>query len=294
MRTRVASDRRVAPPPRRTRGLHATRSIPPDAAHRHRRRRRASRSGLGGYAFHYAKGSSYLGNDPATCANCHVMAGHLDGWQAAPHHRVATCNDCHTPAGPVSKYVVKAAERLPPLDGLHPRRLPRRTSARAPRAVEVVEAQLPPLPRRPRRRHRPRRRRLLHPLPRLRRPPSLTDPPPHRQEGARHVRREPQPQKKRGLLVALVAGVFALVAVGAAALLVEHRRAEAGGEAPVREGRRGDRGRRRPGEVGQELAAGVRRLQAHRRADRAPSTAARPGASEGTAGRRRRRSAIRG
>lgn len=64
--------------------------------------------GLGAYAFDYAKGTSYLGNDPATCANCHVMEGHYAGWQAAPHKRVATCNDCHTPAGPVSKYVVKA------------------------------------------------------------------------------------------------------------------------------------------------------------------------------------------
>ena len=64
--------------------------------------------GTGGYAFYYAKGSSYLGNDPATCANCHVMAGHYAGWQAAPHHHVATCNDCHTPAGPISKYTVKA------------------------------------------------------------------------------------------------------------------------------------------------------------------------------------------
>ena len=69
--------------------------------------------GVGAYAFHYAKGSSYLGNDPATCANCHVMQGHFDGWQAAPHHQIATCNDCHTPAGPVSKYVVKA------LNGYH-------------------------------------------------------------------------------------------------------------------------------------------------------------------------------
>ncbi len=69
--------------------------------------------GVGSYAFHYAEGSSYLGNDPATCANCHVMAGHYAGWQAAPHHRAATCNDCHTPAGPISKYVVKA------LNGYH-------------------------------------------------------------------------------------------------------------------------------------------------------------------------------
>jgi cytochrome c nitrite reductase small subunit len=69
--------------------------------------------GVGAYAFHYAKGSSYLGDDPATCANCHVMAGHYAGWQAAPHHQAATCNDCHTPAGPISRYVVKA------LNGYH-------------------------------------------------------------------------------------------------------------------------------------------------------------------------------
>ncbi len=64
--------------------------------------------GVGGYAFEYAKGSSYLGNDPATCANCHVMQSYYAGWQTGPHHLAATCNDCHTPAGPVSKYVVKA------------------------------------------------------------------------------------------------------------------------------------------------------------------------------------------
>jgi cytochrome c nitrite reductase small subunit len=64
--------------------------------------------GVGAYAFHYAKGSSYLGNDPATCANCHVMQAHFDGWQAAPHHLIATCNDCHTPASFLSKYLVKA------------------------------------------------------------------------------------------------------------------------------------------------------------------------------------------
>lgn len=70
-------------------------------------------AGIGGYAFWYAKGYSYVGNDPATCANCHVMQGHYTGWQAAPHHRVATCNDCHTPADPIGKYYVKA------LNGYH-------------------------------------------------------------------------------------------------------------------------------------------------------------------------------
>jgi cytochrome c nitrite reductase small subunit len=64
-------------------------------------------AGMGGYAFAYAKGTSYLGNDPATCANCHVMSGQYDGWQKASHHGFATCNDCHTPDG-AAKYVTKA------------------------------------------------------------------------------------------------------------------------------------------------------------------------------------------
>jgi cytochrome c nitrite reductase small subunit len=63
--------------------------------------------GIGGYAFAYAKGTSYLGNDPATCANCHVMSKHYEGWVKSSHHGVATCNDCHTPDG-ASRYVTKA------------------------------------------------------------------------------------------------------------------------------------------------------------------------------------------
>ncbi len=65
--------------------------------------------GVGAYAFHYAKGSSYFGNNPASCANCHVMSADYEGWLAGPHHNAATCNDCHTPAGSVSKYAVKAS-----------------------------------------------------------------------------------------------------------------------------------------------------------------------------------------
>jgi cytochrome c nitrite reductase small subunit len=64
--------------------------------------------GIGGYAFAYAKGTSYLGNDPRTCANCHVMSGHYEGWQQSTHHGFATCNDCHTPAAAVAKYATKA------------------------------------------------------------------------------------------------------------------------------------------------------------------------------------------
>lgn len=64
--------------------------------------------GLGSYTFVYAKGYSYLTNDPAACANCHVMRDHFDAWTRSSHRAVATCNDCHTPPGLVPKYVTKA------------------------------------------------------------------------------------------------------------------------------------------------------------------------------------------
>lgn len=64
--------------------------------------------GLGAFTFIYAKGASYLTNDPAACANCHVMREHFDAWNKSSHRAVATCNDCHTPHGFVAKYTTKA------------------------------------------------------------------------------------------------------------------------------------------------------------------------------------------
>ncbi len=64
--------------------------------------------GLGAFTFVYAKGASYLTNDPAACANCHIMQEHYDAWNKASHHAVATCNDCHTPHNFVGKYTTKA------------------------------------------------------------------------------------------------------------------------------------------------------------------------------------------
>jgi cytochrome c nitrite reductase small subunit len=63
--------------------------------------------GLGGATFHYAKGTSYLSNDPANCANCHIMQDQYDTWQKASHHTVATCNDCHVPHDLIGKYATK-------------------------------------------------------------------------------------------------------------------------------------------------------------------------------------------
>jgi cytochrome c nitrite reductase small subunit len=65
-------------------------------------------AGLGGVAFVHGKGTSYLTNNSAACANCHVMQAHYDGWLKSSHHAVATCNDCHTPASPLGKGFVKA------------------------------------------------------------------------------------------------------------------------------------------------------------------------------------------
>jgi len=64
--------------------------------------------GVGAYTFVYAKGASYLQNDPAACVNCHVMREQYDGWVTGSHRSVATCNDCHTPPGHVAKYATKA------------------------------------------------------------------------------------------------------------------------------------------------------------------------------------------
>jgi cytochrome c nitrite reductase small subunit len=64
--------------------------------------------GAGAFTFVYGKGMSYLTNDPAACANCHIMKLQYDGWLTGGHHGAATCNDCHTPHDVVGKYTTKA------------------------------------------------------------------------------------------------------------------------------------------------------------------------------------------
>ena len=64
--------------------------------------------GLGAFTFGYGDGAAYLGNDPASCANCHVMQASFDSWQASSHHAHATCNDCHLSHSPVGKWITKA------------------------------------------------------------------------------------------------------------------------------------------------------------------------------------------
>lgn len=63
--------------------------------------------GLGAYTFYYAKGASYLSDDPNACANCHIMRDQLASWQKSSHHKAATCNSCHTPHDVIGKYATK-------------------------------------------------------------------------------------------------------------------------------------------------------------------------------------------
>lgn len=65
-------------------------------------------TGIGTYTFVYAKGASYMSNEPSVCANCHIMQDHYDAWRLGSHHAVATCNDCHLYGNIVQKYYVKA------------------------------------------------------------------------------------------------------------------------------------------------------------------------------------------
>lgn len=65
-------------------------------------------AGLGGFTLWYAKGLSYLTNDPRACVNCHIMREQYDGWSHSSHKAVAVCNDCHTPKHLVNKYFTKA------------------------------------------------------------------------------------------------------------------------------------------------------------------------------------------
>ena len=64
--------------------------------------------GVCAFTFVYARGHSYFTNDPAACANCHVMEQQLNAWVKSSHRNVAVCNDCHTPPGLVPKYITKA------------------------------------------------------------------------------------------------------------------------------------------------------------------------------------------
>lgn len=69
--------------------------------------------GLAAYVVYISKATSYLGNKPETCINCHVMIPHYANWAHNSHGRVTTCNDCHVPHNNIfNKYFFKAKDGL--------------------------------------------------------------------------------------------------------------------------------------------------------------------------------------
>jgi cytochrome c nitrite reductase small subunit len=52
--------------------------------------------------------TAYLGSNPATCNNCHVMDAVYESWYHGGHKQWAVCGDCHTPHAFIPKYFVKA------------------------------------------------------------------------------------------------------------------------------------------------------------------------------------------
>jgi cytochrome c nitrite reductase small subunit len=70
-------------------------------------------AGLGGVVLQISRATSYLGDAPETCINCHVMMPQYLSWRHSSHAAVATCADCHVPHDSLlAKYAYKAKDGL--------------------------------------------------------------------------------------------------------------------------------------------------------------------------------------
>lgn len=69
--------------------------------------------GLGIYSFYISNAYSYLGDNPQTCVNCHIMAPQYATWYHSSHREKTNCNDCHVPHNNVfNKYFFKAKDGM--------------------------------------------------------------------------------------------------------------------------------------------------------------------------------------
>ncbi len=70
-------------------------------------------AGLGLLVIYISNATSYMGDAPATCINCHIMDSAYSGWKKSSHGRFATCNDCHVPHSSLAaKYAFKAMDGM--------------------------------------------------------------------------------------------------------------------------------------------------------------------------------------
>ena len=70
--------------------------------------------GLGGLFFYLLRMHTYIvGDDPAACVNCHIMAPYYATWAHSSHGRDATCNDCHVPHSSIAaKYLFNGMKHV--------------------------------------------------------------------------------------------------------------------------------------------------------------------------------------
>jgi cytochrome c nitrite reductase small subunit len=64
--------------------------------------------GVIGVGLYVTDFTAYMGNNPSTCNNCHVMDAVYESWYHGGHKQWAVCGDCHTPHALIPKYIVKA------------------------------------------------------------------------------------------------------------------------------------------------------------------------------------------
>ncbi len=69
--------------------------------------------GLGLFMAKESEVVSYMGDNPQTCVNCHVMTPVYNSWMHSSHREWASCNDCHVPHDNIfNKYYFKAKDGL--------------------------------------------------------------------------------------------------------------------------------------------------------------------------------------
>ena len=70
-------------------------------------------TGIALFSFYISNATSYLGDRPETCVNCHIMAPQYATWYHSSHREKTSCNDCHVPHNNVfSKYFFKARDGM--------------------------------------------------------------------------------------------------------------------------------------------------------------------------------------
>ncbi|HPC98020.1 MAG TPA: cytochrome c nitrite reductase small subunit [Bacteroidales bacterium] len=70
-------------------------------------------TGLALFSLYISRATSYLGDNPETCVNCHIMAPQYATWYHSAHRGKTNCNDCHVPHNNVfNKYFFKAKDGL--------------------------------------------------------------------------------------------------------------------------------------------------------------------------------------